>query len=125
LDYGEPFNESQNFERTGTPFDKMQIGRKAQLKKLNDKIVWDWDIKTLRDIWAEEIVDIIEYRGCHVKVSEIFAIGRSLYDEHPERKEYIGVPDTGEPFSTDPPPFDTPEEALQFGKDCIDIVLDQ
>ena len=109
--------ERLGFSEDGDPIKDMGIGIEAEDKKH----VWDWRPIEYPFINDEEILDIIEYRGFHIKIMRITRFeGKFHYEPF-----YIAITDIGEPYVGDGPyKFDTPEKAIKSGKDSLDNYLD-
>lgn len=107
-------NEALDFEREGSPLDKIGIGKKALMQKKAMEIDWDW---TPGPHQKEEVLDVIHYpvpedNGLYIKVSKISDPGGS--------PTFVAVNNIGEPYHADASFYDTPEEALDREKKFID-----
>jgi len=79
---------------------KKVIGKKAYLEQRAKEIDWDWS----PHLPHEEVLDIIEYKGFHIKISKIIQPGGNI--------SYFGDSDTGEPYLMQPDFHEDPEQAL-------------
>ena len=104
--------ESIDFEREGTPFDKLQIGKKVDLQNKAKEIFWDWYPHPSK----EQIIDIIPYKSFNIKISKLLNLP---YNEY-QKEVYFAVADTGEPYASDPIFYDYPDTALKMGKKWLD-----
>lgn len=101
--------ENINFERGLEPKASMGIGKKAQLKKIDQETDWGFEISTAFDrvIW-----DIINYNNHLIKITKVSGsdgIG-----------SYMALNDSGEPYNSTPPLYPTPEEALDWEQKYLD-----
>lgn len=104
--------ESVNFERGEDPKKSMQIGKTALLKKKDSEIDWDWYPDPTD---REEIIDIVEYKGFHIKVSKITDDSGS---------SFFSVTDYGEPYIDGPEFCETPEDAITPSELFLDEVAE-
>lgn len=119
--------ERLGFTETGDPIKDMEIGHDAQMAKLDKQIKWDWYTKNYPFNNTEEIVDIIEYRDFHLRITKVIPlkIVRDKKTGDVVQYFYVAIPDTGEPYTADGPyTWDTPEEALKSGKAGLDNYID-
>lgn len=112
----------EKFEDQSDPIKDMEIGHDAQMKKLNATIKWDWYPADYHFPCDEKIIDIVEYRDFHIKVSRI----TREYSNEDIEEFYIGIPDTGEPYIDNGPyKWESPEEALKYAKSGLDNYIDE
>lgn len=104
-------------EISDDPIKDMGIGIEAM-----DKLYkWDWSTTQYPYKNEAEIIDIIEYRGSHLKIMRVTRFNEKFkYNPF-----YIAITDIGEPYIGDGPyPFDTLKKAIKGGKSNLDNYLD-
>lgn len=117
--------ERLGFTETGDPIKDMEIGHDAQMAKLDKQIKWDWYTKNYPYNTAEEIVDIIEHRDFHLRITKVIPLPLTA-NNAAGSIFYIAITDIGEPFYGDGPyQFDTQEKALKSGKSSLDNYIDE
>lgn len=114
--------EALGFTEDSDPLKDMEIGHDAQMAKLNKSINWDWYPENYDYPCHEKIIDIIEYRDFHIKVSHIMP---SYNKKWAEDNFYIPITDIGEPYFEGPYKFKTEEKALAGGKSALDNYIDE
>lgn len=112
-----PLKESLRFERGKEPYDSLDIGKKALLKKKANEIDWDWYPEG-----EEEIIDIIHYPlpedpDLYIKLTRLASSDGNLL--------YRTVNNIGEPYNFDPELFNTPEKALAAEKKFLDQYFEE
>ena len=118
----EPANESRNFERGKDPYDALDVGRKALLKKKANEIEWDW-YPDPTELETEEVIDIKQYKGFNTKIAKIKDPNsyRILPDGGAEKVwTYYAVSDTGEPYFEEPTFYKDPENAWHYERQFLD-----
>jgi predicted metal-dependent TIM-barrel fold hydrolase len=88
--------ESINFERKGTPIEKIDIGQQEMLRQKAVKIDWDWNDPD------EKLLKVFEWKPYWIKITEVKRNGKI---------QYRGTSDCGEPYMDEPDLYDTPKEA--------------
>jgi hypothetical protein len=108
---------NEKFTEGGDPVEDMGISINSIDKLYN----WDWRATKYPFRNEAEILDIIDYRGFHLKIMKVTKFeGMFQFDPF-----YIAITDIGEPYVGDGPyTFDTPEEAIKSGKSGLDNYID-
>lgn len=104
----ESLNEVQYFNREGGPLEKMDIGREARIQRLDKENDWGFEIS---HAFHTHVEDIIEYEGILIKITQVSGSDGIPY--------YMPLDNSGEPYMSSPPMFDTPEEAIEYQKKAI------
>jgi hypothetical protein len=101
--------ESLDFERGLESKASMGIGKKAQLKKLDQETDWGFEIPAVFDrvMW-----DIINYNNHLIKITKVSGSDGIGY--------YMALNNSGEPYNSTPPVYPTPEEALDWEQKYLD-----
>lgn len=118
----DPLKESLEFERGKDPYDALDVGRKALLRKKANEIEWDW-YPDPEELESEEVIDIRQYKGFNTKIAKIEDSDsyRINPDGSAERKwAYYAVSDTGEPYFEDPTFYEDPENAWHYERQFLD-----
>jgi len=119
--------ERLGFTEDGDPIKDMGIGHDAQMQRLDKQYKWDWYTKNYPFNNTEEIVDIIEYRGFHLRITKVIPLKIVTDRKTGEviKYFYTAITDIGEPYVGDGPyTFNTPEEAIKSGKSGLDNYID-
>jgi hypothetical protein len=102
----DPLKESLRFERGKEPYDALDIGKKALLKKKANEIEWDW-YPGPEELENEEVIDIRQYKGFNTKIAKLPESKDSAWPD----EVYYAVSDTGEPYFVEPTFYKDPENA--------------
>jgi len=127
---------NEKFTQDSDPIEDMGIGLNAQMKKINAKVIWDWDILEYPGL-QERIIDIENYapgefvtpsksintKQLYIKVSQIIETKTDYQHANLNKaanvtvksKGYFAISNVGEIYVGKPAPFeyrDTPEKAM-------------
>jgi hypothetical protein len=117
----DPLKESLRFERGKEPYDALDIGKKALLKKKANEIEWDW-YPDPEELEKEEVIDIRQYKGFNTKIAKI---EDRDFDPEYNDETYYAVSDTGEPYFVEPTFYKDPENAWHYERKLLDEYFEE